>query len=77
MGARRIQAGAKGASGKTESCIVNRVCHRQLGLLGGVMHEGAIVGLGAGRRAIKSERHGPVPAPGSSERSHFARRNLV
>jgi hypothetical protein len=43
-------AGAKGASGKTKSGIVNRIYYTQLGLLDGAIHEAAIVYLGEDER---------------------------
>jgi hypothetical protein len=40
-------AGKEGVSNKMESIVVNRIYYRQLGLLGGAIHEASIVYLGA------------------------------
>jgi hypothetical protein len=75
VGARRLRtqtlqtAGAKGASGKKKSIIVNRVYYTQLGFLGGIIHEAAIVYLGADERTIESEHHRPVLAQRWSRKS--------
>jgi hypothetical protein len=62
---------AKGASGNTRSCIVNRVYYRQLGLLGGGIHKAAIGYVRKDKRTIKSELHRPVSAPRPSRKQLF------